>query len=107
MTGPRWTASELSRNPPAPIVGCGRWRLQSFEPGQPHVITNLRDGGFPGKIYPVNPKYETVADLPCYPSVSSIGAHVDTVVIAVAGRHVPDIVGEAVECGVALAVDPL
>ncbi len=37
-------------------------------------------------------------------SVNSIGAHVDTVVIAVAGRHVPDIVGEAVECGVALAV---
>jgi acetate---CoA ligase (ADP-forming) len=72
-------------------------------PGR-RVITSLRDGGFAGKVYPVNPKYETVADLPCYPSVSAIGAPVDAVVLAVGGRHVPDIVGEAVECGVTLAV---
>jgi acetyltransferase len=68
------------------------------------VLTNLRDGGFAGDIYPVNPKYSTVADLPCYPSLSSIRGQVDAVVVAVAGGHVPDIVGEAVECGVTLAV---
>lgn len=81
------------------VVGASQRSSPGFR-----VLTNLRDGGFQGKIYPVNPKYETVAGLSCYPSLSSIGAPIDAVVLAVAGRHVPDIVGEAVECGMALAV---
>ena len=31
------------------------------------VIRNLRLMGYPGTIYPVNPRYETLGDLRCYP----------------------------------------
>ncbi|MGH2524374.1 MAG: CoA-binding protein, partial [Anaerolineales bacterium] len=31
------------------------------------LYKNLRDFGYPGKIYCVNPRYESLFDQPCYP----------------------------------------
>ncbi len=41
-------------------------------------------GGFEGSIYPVNPKYDEVAGLRCYPSLTALPETVDQVVLAVA-----------------------
>ena len=41
-------------------------------PGR-QVIENLRQLGYTGAIYPVNPKYETIFGLPCFPSLTAIG----------------------------------
>ena len=32
----------------------------------------LKDFGYAGRLYPVNPKYEDIAGLRCYPSVTAI-----------------------------------
>ena len=31
------------------------------------VLRNIRDGGFQGPIYPINPKAESILNLTCYP----------------------------------------
>ena len=47
------------------------------------VIRNLRSLGYKGRIYPVNPRYATVADLPCFPSLSALPERVDAAFLAV------------------------
>lgn len=63
------------------------------------VITALRSFGFSGTIYPVNPNYETIADLPAYPEVGAIPETVDAVAIAVPSRAVPGVVRQAIAAG--------
>ncbi|MGR3310791.1 MAG: acetate--CoA ligase family protein [Candidatus Brocadiales bacterium] len=55
------------------------------------ILKNLLDMGFNGSIFPVNPKYKTVFDLPCYPTVLEIPQKVELVVIAVPAKFVPQI----------------
>ncbi|MEW6777261.1 MAG: GNAT family N-acetyltransferase, partial [Bdellovibrionota bacterium] len=47
------------------------------------LLSNLLEGGFKGKIYPVNPSAKEIAGLPCYPDVAAIGGPVDLAFIAV------------------------
>lgn len=47
------------------------------------VLGNLRTVGFSGSIFPVNPKYESVSDLPCFPDLSKIPQPVDLAVLAI------------------------
>lgn len=56
------------------------------------LVENLKNDGFTGPIYPVNPKHDRVLDLACYPSVSAIGAPVDLAVIAVPPPSVEEVV---------------
>ena len=48
----------------------------------------LLDKGYTGRIFPVNPKYGTLAGLPCYPSVSAVPAPVDLAIVAVPASSV-------------------
>ena len=64
------------------------------------VLKNLSDAGFQGSIYPVNPKYEKVRDLPCYATVSDLPQPADLAVICTPARTVPDIVRECGEAGI-------
>lgn len=45
-------------------------------------IKHLLDKGYTGAVYPVNPKYTRIGDLPCYPSVETIPGEVDLAVVA-------------------------
>lgn len=48
------------------------------------LMRNLFRFGFPrDRIYPVNPRYERLFDLPCYPSVGAVPGDVDLAVIAI------------------------
>lgn len=47
------------------------------------------DGGFTGGIYPVNPKYERVFDLCCYPDVTAIEGTPDVVIALVGAERLP------------------
>lgn len=60
--------------------------------------SNLTESGFHGPVYPVNPKYETVDDQRCYPSVKAIGSQVDLAVIVTPAASVPAILED---CGAA------
>ena len=53
-----------------------------------HLLTNLTLG-YKGPIYPVNPKYEEVLGLKCYPSVSDIQSSLHLALIFVPARAVP------------------
>jgi acetyltransferase len=64
----------------------------------------LLDKEYPGQIFPVNPKYRTLAGLPCYPSVAAIPEPVDLAIIAVPARAVPDAVADCVARQVGAAV---
>jgi len=68
------------------------------------VFQNLRDAGFGGRLYPVNPKHDSVFGEPCYPDLEAIGRPVEMVVIATPAATVPAIVRAAGEHGAAVAV---
>ena len=66
------------------------------------VLRNLL--AFPGKLYPVNPKHIKILGRTVYPDLASIPDHIDIAVIVVPARFVPQIVQEAGEKGVPLAI---
>ena len=55
--------------------------------GQP--IKALKNAGYKGGIFPVNPKYPELHGLKCYPDAASIGEPCDLAIVAVpaAGRR--------------------
>ena len=68
------------------------------------AIRTLREEGYEGEIYPVNPKEERLLGLTCYPSVSVIPDPVDLALITTPARTVPAILADCGEKGVAGAV---
>ncbi len=64
------------------------------------ALKNLVSGGFQGVVYPINPKYEAVMGITCYPDVKSVPKTPDLVVIATSGHRVPGLIRECGEAGV-------
>lgn len=64
------------------------------------ITENLRNGKYPGSVYPVNPNHKRVLGLRCYASVKKIPYRVDAAVVAVPAKFVPGVVGECGEKGV-------
>jgi acetyltransferase len=56
------------------------------------VLENLQNGGFPGKIYPVNPNHDSLLELPTYPSVDELPESPDLAIIATPAATVPGVV---------------
>ncbi len=49
------------------------------------ILQNLLEGNFPGKIFVVNPREETIQDIQCHPDVSSLPG-VDMAILAIPAR---------------------
>src|SRR5665213_517684 len=64
------------------------------------AVQLLRKFKFPGPIWPVNPRRASVAELPCYRSVSELPGVPDVVVIAVGAALVGRIVEECAQAGI-------
>jgi acyl-CoA synthetase (NDP forming) len=47
------------------------------------ILVNMIEAGFPGKIFPVNNKADSIEGLKCYPDLPSIGEVPDLVVVVV------------------------
>ncbi|MFA5077243.1 MAG: CoA-binding protein [Candidatus Micrarchaeia archaeon] len=60
------------------------------------ILKNLVEGGFGGKLYPVNPKYGKLLGLTCYSDVLAVGGNVDAAIIATPAQTVPGILEQ---CG--------
>jgi acyl-CoA synthetase (NDP forming) len=60
--------------------------------------------GFPGAIYPVNPNYESLQGLPCYPSLAQLPIVPDAVAISVPIGGALAVLGEAADAGIPSAV---
>ena len=68
------------------------------------VFRNLREGGFKGELYAVNPKHRKVQEQRAYRDLAAIGKPVDLAVIATPAATVPGIVAQCGEAGVRAAV---
>ncbi|OGW13241.1 MAG: hypothetical protein A3G93_10850 [Nitrospinae bacterium RIFCSPLOWO2_12_FULL_45_22] len=84
------------------IYGCS--------PDSGNLIVNmplhlLQKSGYPGKIFPINPKYEEVWGLRCYPSVSDIPIKdLDLAFILLSYGRVIEVLEECGRCGVKAAI---
>lgn len=67
------------------------------------VVSNLRNGTFPGKVYAVNPHRTEILGLPCYANIGAVPERVDLAMIVTPAATVPGIVGECVAAGVRAA----
>ena len=64
------------------------------------ILSNLKKGGFTGKIYPVNSKYKKIQGLKSYPSVLKIDSHIDLAVIVIPAGFVNQVLEECGEKGI-------
>jgi acetyl coenzyme A synthetase (ADP forming)-like protein len=68
------------------------------------TVKNIIDGGYKGKIYPINPKADKILGLKCYKSVTDIPGQVDVAVIVIPAKNVAEAVKVLGEKGVAGAI---
>lgn len=60
------------------------------------IMTNLLSSSFGGRIYPINPKRDTVFNLKSYPVIAAVPEAVDLVIIVTPAATVPGLVAECV-----------
>lgn len=67
--------------------------------GGRNLLANLTFG-YQGPVYPVNPKYDEILGLKCYPRISEINGPLDLAIIFVPARIVPQVLEECAAKGV-------
>ena len=67
-------------------------------------IRYMRDAGYGGTIYPVNPNRETVQGMPAFPHITEVPGPVDTAIIAVPAPTVVETAEACAAAGVKAAV---
>src|SRR5215468_9671576 len=68
------------------------------------IIEALGKIGFTGQIYPVNPKYQTVLNMVCYPTLTELPEAPDVVVFSIRNPLIPEQVRLAIRRGARAAV---
>ena len=68
------------------------------------IVENLERIGFPGEVYPINPRYDTLLGRPCYRSVEDLPAGVDVLAFCVNHERVLEGLRAAAQRGVRAAV---
>lgn len=66
------------------------------------VLENLAQLNYGGEIYPINPKYESIRGLRCYPSLTAVrdaGKPIDMVAILLGRDNIAAVIEEAVRAG--------
>ena len=67
-------------------------------------VVELVEGGFDGRIVPVNPKYDEILGLPCASSLAEIGEPVDLAILAVSNTLLEEQLRLAADAGAGSAV---
>lgn len=82
------------------LIGVGE---RPFSVG--HVLMqNVLQSGFAGTVMPVNPKYNSVSGMTCYPDVKSLPETPDLAVLCVGAEHVPQAIADLAARGTRAAV---
>ncbi len=63
-------------------------------------MSNLVGSGFRGVVYPVNPDFEAVMGIPCFPELAKLPRRVDVGVICAPAAQVPALVRSCGEAGI-------
>ena len=58
------------------------------------VLANLLDGGYAGALWPLNPKHQTLRDLPCYARVSALPAAPELAILCSPPSTIPGLIAE-------------
>lgn len=78
------------------IVGASRQKSKvGYE-----ILANMMEAGYGGRIFPVNPKADTIEGLKCFPELESIGDTPDLVIIIVPAKIVPSVMQQCAKVGV-------
>ncbi len=64
------------------------------------AVRFLQKFGYPGVIWPVNPKRQTVAGLPCFPRPRDLPGPADLAILAIPADSIVDLVRECAEAGI-------
>jgi acetyltransferase len=64
------------------------------------IMHNLIHEGYPGKVYPINPRHKTIWEIEAFPSLSELESSVDLVIMATPIASAPQIVKECKKAGV-------
>ncbi len=78
------------------VIGAGR------RPGSAGraILLNIRDAGFPGRVYAVSPHAGDIEGIPCVPSVAALPEAPDLAVVTVPAAQVAKVAGECGDRGV-------
>lgn len=68
------------------------------------IVKNLKEQGYKGRLYPVNPKAEELYGLKCYANISEINEQIDLAIVIVPAAAVPQVMKEAAAKGVKGAI---
>ncbi len=68
------------------------------------LLAQILRGGYPGKIYPVNPARDKIQGLRAYPSIAALPDAVDLALIAIAAPAVEQALRECVQRGIGAAM---
>jgi acyl-CoA synthetase (NDP forming) len=68
------------------------------------IIQNFIKPQYTGKVYGVNPKYNQVLGVPCFPTLQDIEGNVDLVVVAVPARITPRVFEDIAAKGIKAAI---
>jgi acyl-CoA synthetase (NDP forming) len=64
------------------------------------TLKYLLKHGYKGKIYPINPKYDEIGGLKCFPSIKALPESVDVAFVQIPSKGVASVIEECVEMGV-------
>lgn len=64
------------------------------------TVRNLLKFGYPGAIWPVNPRQQTVEGLTCYPNVRQLPGRADLAVFAIPASGLLEAIGECAAAGI-------
>ncbi|CAH1650250.1 acetate--CoA ligase family protein [Chelatococcus asaccharovorans] len=68
-----------------------------------NIIVSLQRMGFPGAIYPINPKRDVILGYQAFPRLTDVPGHIDTVAFCLGNAHLPTAFQDAAEKGVGAA----
>ncbi len=64
------------------------------------ILRNILDGGFKGKVWAVNPKYQQILGQPCVATVQQIGTQVDLAIITTPPNSMPQLIEQCARAGI-------
>jgi len=71
----------------------------NYKFGGTSFLMKLQDGGYPGKLYPINPNAKEIRGLKIFPDVLSLPEVPDLAMVCVAAKFVPSVLEQCAQIG--------
>jgi acetyltransferase len=82
------------------VVGAS---TEASRPGA-QAVRALKQHGYAGRVYPVNPKYAEIEGYRCHASLADVEGECDVAVIGLPAAHVPGVIAQCAARGIRFAV---